>query len=170
MDIFNDFDVWNDKRSARFITYVRVLNSGSEGRQFYHQELINFCVADPRSAKTLLIAGTVMLEEEGLKDTDRKKMEFVMSLLMGCDVVKTSTTVKSNEWKIPEEGGEMEMVEKSEVVNVFKVSPLTNRQDHVPALRSLRIFGYEPGSVKEVDHDFVEAVQQVKKEIPGFTF
>ena len=50
------------------------------------------------------------------------------------------------------------------------VSPLTNRQDHVPALRSLRIFGYEPGSVEEVDHDFVEAVQQVRKEIPGFTF
>ena len=30
--------------------------------------------------------------------------------------------------------------------------------------------GDEPGSVKEVDHDFVEAVEQVRKEIPGFTF
>ena len=44
------------------------------------------------------------------------------------------------------------------------------RHVHVSALRSLNIFGYEPGSVKEVDHDFVEAVQQVRKEIPGFTF
>lgn len=57
-----------------------------------------------------------------------------------------------------------------ELVNFFKVSPLTNRLTHVSALRSLRIFGYEPGSVKEVDHDFVEAVEQVRKEIPGFTF
>lgn len=169
-DIFDAFDVWNDKRSARFITYVRVLNSGSEVRQHYHQELINFCVAEPRSAKTLMIAGTVMLEEEGLKDTDRKKMEFVMSLLMGCDVEIEKHRIKTIEWKIPEDVGEVEAVEKSELVNFFKVSPLTNRQDHVPALRSLRIFGYEPGSVKEVDHDFVDVVEQVKKEIPGFTF
>lgn len=170
MDVFNDFDVWNDKRSARFITFVRVLNSGSDVRQHYHQELINFCVAEPRPADTLKIAGTVMLEEEGLKDTDRKKMEFVMSLLMGCDVESEKRRVKSIEWKIPEEGGEMEMVEKSELVNFFRFSPLTNRQNHVQALRSLRIFGYEPGSVKEIDHDFVEAVEQVRREIPGFTF
>lgn len=44
-----------------------------------------------------------------------------------------------------------------------------NRQNRL-YLDACALYGWEPGSVKEVDHDFVEAVEQVRKEIPGFTF
>lgn len=169
-DIFDDFDVWSNQRATRFSNYVKVLNSGSNVRQFYHKELIDYCVSEARTPKTLLVAGTVMLDQESLKNSEKKKMEFVMSLLMACDVKRTQIMVKSTKWVVPEDGGEMKLIEQSSPEYVYRVSPVAKRDAHVSALRSLRIFGYEPGSVEEQDEDFVKLITQVKKELPGFTY
>lgn len=179
-EIFNAFDVWNDKRSDRFITYVKNLNTGSDVRQKYRDLVVKFCVGRPLTNAQLIGYGSILFEHEMVNASEREKIDFVMSVLMAHDkkrgkiksvkqVSKIKSVVSGDDVEVV--GMEVEEVKVWTNTDVF--TPNQERLSFENALASLNIFGYSQKAQKDARLVILSDDDQFRNEvmsIPGFTF
>jgi hypothetical protein len=178
--IFDAYDVWDNTRSARFITYVRLLNSGSDVRHQFRQLVLKYCVGVPLSPEKLNGYGSILFDHETLSASDRKKSEFMASVLMAHDKNKsTERTVK----QVPKinsvvSGDVVEVVgvdveEVRSKTDVYTYTPNPELMTFESELMALNIFGYENTKLSVgrpvVLSDDVQFKNEVMS-IPGFTF
>ena len=119
-EVMNDFGAWGDKASARFITYVKLLNSGIADRETYRKEVIRICLAEGRTSDELIKLGGMVYAVEYVSATDKQKMELVMSLMLGYAAERTT-----------KDGNK-----------IYVFSPLENRLKHDAGLAGLNLFDY----------------------------
>ena len=117
-DIMNVFDAWGDKKSARFITYVKLLNSGIDDREVYRNKVVELCLAENRSSAELIKLGGMVFATEYVSASDRQKMELLMSIMMGYDAARVGED------------------------KLYKFTPSENRLKYEAELAQLNIFNY----------------------------
>lgn len=182
-EVFDAFDVWSDKQSARFLTYVKTLNSGSPIRKEYRNLLIKHIAGTPITSEQLLSYARILYTHEQMSATERQQMEFVQGIMLSYDNKKTGTTKTITSVKqvpkVDEETGliitetvEDKVIEKVHV-NVF--TPDENKIKYEAMLSKLNVFDYSDAEIKqfakwsgedEADDQFWKEV----KEINGFTW
>lgn len=145
--VFDDFDVWNDKRSDWFITYVKTLNTGSEVRTKYRQLVMQNCVGVPLTSEDLLGYASILFDHEMLSASARKKSEFISAVLMAHEGKESTQRVVKKLPKInATNSGDVEVVGVEEVKGVVRTktfTPVPERIAFEPDLMALDIFGYE---------------------------
>lgn len=119
-DVMTAFDAWGNNKSARFITYVKLLNSGIDDREVYRNKVVELCLAENRSAEELIKLGGMVFATEYVSASDKQKMELLMSIMMGYDSERT--------------------MQDGEKVYVF--TPSENRLQYELELAQLNIFNY----------------------------
>ena len=174
-ECFDAFDVWNDKRSDFFITYVRVLNSGCEVRTKFRQLVMKYCVGVPLTAEKLIGYGSILFDHEMMSASDRQKSEFMTAVLLAHDFTASTIRTVKNVPKIESVNGDVELVGMEEVKRTVKVKTYTPIPELIafePDLMTLDIFGYKNKpvgkKVKVMSDD--DQFRQDLLAIPGFTF
>lgn len=117
-DVMNAFDAWGNNKSARFITYVKLLNSGIDDREVYRNKVVELCLAENRSGDELIKLGGMVFAAEYVSASDRQKMELLMSIMMGYDATRVGED------------------------KLYKFTPVENRLKYEFELAHLNIFNY----------------------------
>ena len=176
-ECFDAFDVWNDKRSDFFITYVRVLNSGCEVRNKFRQLVMKYCVGVPLTSEQRIGYGSILFDHEMMSASDRQKSEFMTAVLLAHDPKITTVRTVKNVPKIIKSGSGddvevagVEKVKRTVKVDMKTFHPVPERIAFEPDLMALNIFGYKSPitNVKVMSTDV--QFRQDLLTIPGFAF
>lgn len=120
--LFNDFDIWGDKASSRFIKFVKGVCTGMESRAMYQDFVLKYCVdVDGVDKSTLEQVAGLMFDELYLNATSREKMEVAQGILLCYEWKRTNN--KNNE-------------------KVYKFKPIENRIKWIADLIECDVHNY----------------------------